>query len=98
MAREIFLPQREICLDQVLLISLSMFLMGLYLLQDGVHGKIDSIRSRFFWQGPGEIFKHHMVDWEKVCTPKESVGLGILNTKIMNVALSLKWFGKFSKR
>lgn len=41
----------------------TMFLMGLYLLQDGVHDKMESIRTRFFWQGL-EIFKYRMVDWE----------------------------------
>jgi hypothetical protein len=32
-----------------------------------------------------------MVDWATVCRPKEVGGLGILNTKTMNIALMLRW-------
>jgi len=34
--------------------------MGFYLLTDEMHGKMDSIRSNFFWQGAGDEFKYHM--------------------------------------
>jgi hypothetical protein len=32
-----------------------------------------------------------MLDWVTVCRPKAFGGLGILNTKSMNIALMLKW-------
>jgi hypothetical protein len=32
-----------------------------------------------------------MVDWVIVCRPKGFGGLGILNTKSMNIVLKLKW-------
>ena len=32
-----------------------------------------------------------MVKWVAVCRPKSRRGLGILNSKVMNVALLLKW-------
>jgi hypothetical protein len=35
-----------------------------------------------------------MVDWATICKPKEQGGLGILNTKLMNIALMLKWVWK----
>jgi hypothetical protein len=35
-----------------------------------------------------------MVDWATVCKPREFGGLGILNTKVMNIALLLKWIWK----
>ncbi|KAK1693054.1 hypothetical protein QYE76_009751 [Lolium multiflorum] len=35
-----------------------------------------------------------MVDWATVCKPREFGGLGILNTKFMNIALMLKWIWK----
>jgi hypothetical protein len=35
-----------------------------------------------------------MVDWATVCKPRECGGLGILNTKHMNIALMLKWIWK----
>jgi hypothetical protein len=71
--------------------SLLMIVMGLFLLQDGVHMRFDSHRARFFWEGAGPKRKYHLVNWPNVCRPKECGGLGILNTKKMNVALLLKW-------
>jgi hypothetical protein len=38
--------------------------------------------------------KYHMVDWDTVCKPREFRGLGVLNTKVMNIALLLKWIWK----
>jgi hypothetical protein len=35
-----------------------------------------------------------MVDWATVCKSLEVGGLGILNTKLMNIALMLKWIWK----
>jgi hypothetical protein len=32
-----------------------MYAIGLYMLPKGVHGKMDSNRSKFFWQGLGTI-------------------------------------------
>jgi hypothetical protein len=35
-----------------------------------------------------------MVDWPTVCKPKEFRGLGILNTRLMNLTLMIKWIWK----
>jgi hypothetical protein len=43
----------RLILSNSCLSSLPMFAMGLFLLQDGVHAKFDSHRSRFFWEGTG---------------------------------------------
>jgi hypothetical protein len=74
--------------------SLPMFAMGIFLLPDTSHGRMDSTRARFFWEGVGPKRKYHMVDWATVCKPKEFGGMGILNTKVMNIALMLKWIWK----
>jgi hypothetical protein len=71
--------------------SLPMFAMGLYLLYDATHGAMNTARARFFWEGVGNKRKYHMVDWATVCKPKAYGGLGILNTKSMNIAFILKW-------
>jgi hypothetical protein len=67
-----------------------MFAMGIYLLHAATHKAMDSCRARFFWEGTGDRRKYHMVDWPMVCKPKELGGLGILNTRLMNLALMLK--------
>jgi hypothetical protein len=74
--------------------SLPLFAMGLYLLHDATHGVMNRHRSRFFWEGVGTKRKYHMVDWATVCKPKAFGGLGILNTKSMNIALMIKWIWK----
>nr|XP_051208064.1 uncharacterized protein LOC127323999 [Lolium perenne] len=74
------------CLD-----NLPIYAMGLFLLHDGIHARFDSHRSKFFWEGAGPKRKYHLVNWPTVCRPKEVGGLGLLNTKNMNLALLLKW-------
>jgi isocitrate dehydrogenase kinase/phosphatase len=71
-----------------------MFAMGLFLLQDGVHAKFDSHRTRFFWVGAGTKRKYHLVNWPAMCRAKEAGGLGIINSKKMTIALTLKWILK----
>jgi len=74
--------------------SIPLYCMGFYLLKDGVHKKMDSIRAKFLWQGADEKFKYHMAKFEMVCRPKDQGGLGIINTKIMNECLLVKWIWK----
>jgi hypothetical protein len=81
----------RLILSNSCLASLPMFVMGLFLLQDGIHLKFDSHRARFFWEGAGSKRKYHLLNWTAVCKPKECGGLGIINSKNMNVALMLKW-------
>jgi hypothetical protein len=58
---------------------------------------MDTVRSRFFWRGDLKKFKYHMVKWENVCLPKDFGGLGIINTRILNEALILKWAWRLHK-
>ena len=81
----------RLILSNACLEALPTFAMGLFLLQDGVHAKFDSIRARFFWEGSGPKRKHHWLNWPAVCRPKDCGGLGLTNTKNMNIALILKW-------
>lgn len=52
---------------------------------------MDNERSQFFWRGADKKFKYHMVKWENVCLPKYMGALGIINTRLMNEALLVKW-------
>jgi hypothetical protein len=74
-----------------------MFAMGMYLLHMGTHKAMDSPRALFFWEGACNRRKYHMVDWPIVCKPKEFWDLGILNTRLMNMALMMKWIWKLYK-
>ncbi|XP_071683729.1 uncharacterized protein [Lolium perenne] len=71
--------------------NLPIYSMGLFLLSDGTHEGFDRHRCRFFWEGQGNKMKYHMVAWEDICKPKAQGGLGVMNTKLMNLALMTKW-------
>jgi hypothetical protein len=55
---------------------------------------MDKSIRRFFWEGVDDQRKLHMVNWATVCKPKDRGDLGIINTKILNVAFLLKWVWK----
>ena len=77
--------------------SLPMFAMGLFLLAEGVHAKFDTPRAKFFWEGTSPNRKYHMVKWALVCRPKALGGLGITNSRLLNIALMCKWIWKITQ-
>lgn len=81
-------------LNNSCLSSIPTYMMGMYLLPETSHHKMDSIRSRFFWEGLENKRKYHMIKWEALCRPKGFGGLGFINSKVMNVALLGKWIYK----
>lgn len=87
----------KLILTNTCLSNLPMYMMGFYMLPKGVHVKMDSIRSKFFWQGAGEAFKYHMAKWLSISKPKAQGGLRILNTYLMNQCLITKWIWKLEK-
>ncbi|CAL4994550.1 unnamed protein product [Urochloa decumbens] len=53
---------------------------------------IDRLRKAFLWKGTEVVSGGHcLVAWPTVCTPQEYGGLGILNLKLMGIALQLRW-------
>ncbi|KAE8767940.1 hypothetical protein D1007_60629 [Hordeum vulgare] len=73
------------------LASLPMYMMGMYILPEGVHSAFDKELARFFWQAGDDRPKYHMVKWADICMPKDQGGLGIPASRRMNVALMLRW-------
>jgi hypothetical protein len=71
--------------------NLPLHTMGLVLLVDGTHVGFDKHRNRFLWEGQGTKKKYHLVSWPSICHPKCQGGLGVMNTKAINIALMAKW-------
>lgn len=54
--------------------------------------EIDKIRRHFLWHGASEQHKgYNLANWTSVCQPKTIGGLGILDLRIFNYALLMKW-------
>lgn len=87
----------KLILTNTCLSNLPMYVMGFYMLPKGTHVKMDSIRSKFFWQGAGDAFKYHMAKWVSISKPKAYGGLGILNTYLMNQCPITNWIWKLEK-
>lgn len=81
----------RLTLTNASLSSLPTFTMGLFLLAEGTHAGFDKHLARFFWEGVGDKRKFHWVNWPEVCRPKDLGGLGIINTRFLNIALMTKW-------
>jgi hypothetical protein len=81
-------------LIQSCLSSIPNYSMGIYLLQDEIHQKMDSARSNFFWHGPNIKRKYHMASWDLLASPRKAGGLGFTNTRVMNICLLAKWIFK----
>ncbi|KAK1607529.1 hypothetical protein QYE76_031202 [Lolium multiflorum] len=71
--------------------SLPLHAMAVCLLGEGVHGLFDKARSRFYWEANGTKRKYHWVRWSAMCKPKCLGGLGIVDTRLMNICLMAKW-------
>jgi hypothetical protein len=61
--------------------------MGVYLLQEEIHHKVDSPRTNFFWHGLNMKKKYHMSSWELLATHKKVGCLGFTNAGVMNKCL-----------
>ena len=84
---------REIKINSCLS-SAPLYAMGFYYLPEGFHSKMDSARSRFYWQGIGEKKKYHVIRWDALCRPKDFGGMGFMDTRVMNICLLSKWIMK----
>jgi hypothetical protein len=76
--------------------SLPIYTMGVYLLPEEVHHKMDSARANFYWDS-GKKKKCHMVKWADLATPKDFGGLGFTDTRLMNKCLLSKWIIKLER-
>jgi hypothetical protein len=67
--------------------SLPTYFLSLFTIPISVVHRIEKLQINFLWGGLGDEFKHHLVGWDKVYTPKENGGLGVRNLVLTNKAL-----------
>src|SRR4051812_24751995 len=69
-------------------------MMGFYLMPGVAHTAMDKHRGNFFWNSSDNKRKYRLVRWSIIFKPKDRDGLGILDTKVMNTFLIIKWWWK----
>jgi hypothetical protein len=74
MAGETYVIRGRLILVNLCLSSIPTYMMGFYHLTDGQHKELDTIRSRFFWQERGKVFKYHVAKWDSLTMPREFGG------------------------
>jgi hypothetical protein len=66
----------KMILTESCLSSMLNYVMGVFHLKGEAHHKMETARSNFFWHGPRQKKKYHMMRWEVLATPKPIGGLG----------------------
>jgi hypothetical protein len=72
------------------------YMLSLFPIPADVAKRIEKIQRDFLWGGMNDDFKHHLVEWDKVCTPIDEGGLRIRNIRRFNQALLGKWLWRFA--
>ena len=49
--------------------------------------RIERLQRNFLWEGLGDGFTHHLVNWDTVCSPSANGGLGVRKVEVFNRAL-----------
>ncbi len=81
----------RLVLLNTVLSSIPTFFCSAFLLPGWAIKAMDRIRRGFFWKGRVlDNGFHCLINWDRVCRPKASGGLGIRNLKAMNSSLLIK--------
>jgi hypothetical protein len=75
--------------------SLPTYFLSLFTIPISVAHRIEKLQRDFLWGGMGNDSTHHLMGWDKVCTPKAKGGLGIRSLVLLNKALLGKWLWRF---
>ncbi|KHN18070.1 Putative ribonuclease H protein, partial [Glycine soja] len=72
-------------------ITLPLFYLSFYRAPSAVINRLNVIQRHFLWGGNSEGKKIAWLAWNKVCSSRETGGLGIKDIKAFNNALLIKW-------
>jgi hypothetical protein len=89
---------RRLILLNAVLSSLPISMMSFFELPMGMLKKLDTIRSRFFWQGENSKMKYRLARWHVVYQPKALGGLGVSNLVLKIFACSANGYTNYLMR
>ena len=81
----------RVTLIKSILTSIPIYFFSFFRVPIRVVDKLVRIQRRFLWGGGDDHNKIAWVNWERICLPKESGGLGIKDINKFNLALLGKW-------
>lgn len=71
--------------------------MSLHVIHVTVAERLEKLQRDFLWWCGGENFRYHLVDWGRICQPKEVGDLGVRRLVQFNRALLGKWLWRFAR-
>jgi hypothetical protein len=77
--------------------SIPTYYLSLFPIPMSIAHRIEKLQRDFLWGGLEEELKFHLVNWQQVCTPLHSGGLGIRSMATFNKALLGKWLWRYSR-
>jgi hypothetical protein len=77
--------------------NLPTYYLSLFPIPVGVTNRLDKLQRDFLWGGIGDEAKFHLVNWNRICTPLQSGGLGVHNFIQFNRALLGKWLWRYGR-
>ncbi|KAJ4771274.1 RNA-directed DNA polymerase (reverse transcriptase)-related family protein [Rhynchospora pubera] len=79
--------------------SIPIFFMSVFKLPSWVIKSLDKLRRSFLWGRSGSSNRgFSLLAWDRVCLPKKLGGFGVLNLKVLNMSLLLRWLWRIFDR
>lgn len=91
--KQLSMAGRLVLINSVLS-SIPVYYMSCFKLPIWVIEEIDKTRRNFLWHGVSAQKKINLANWDLVCTPKQLGGLGVMDLKVFNNTLLIKWLWK----
>ncbi|KAJ3701655.1 hypothetical protein LUZ61_005360 [Rhynchospora tenuis] len=83
----------RIVLANSVLSTIPVFFMSVFQLPIWVVKALDRLRRNFIWGSSDTTGKSmHLLAWDRVCLPKSVGGFGLINLRLQNIALLLRWW------
>ena len=95
-ANSCFLNQgSRLQLLQSVLTSMPIYFLCTLVIPPGILKQIERIQRQCLWRGNSDTPRQSLAAWDLVCLPKNKGGLGVLNLRVQNEALLMKFLHKF---
>lgn len=89
--------EKRLVLLRSVLLSLSVYLLSMFVAPSSVVNRLEQIQQKFLWQNFQELKKIHLVKLLDIYKPLDRAvgGVGIRSIKTLNRALLIKWMWRF---